>query len=81
MSPEEKYLGEDIQLAINQGSEFPDDDCSVTIRLKKTGLRDITRTINLSALFELIRDNVDEDGCLLNERDLAEDDEDEDSLD
>jgi hypothetical protein len=67
MSPEEIFEDESLYVAIEQMEEKHrlGEDNILTIRLKKNNGFEITRRIVLTTLFNLIRDNYDEDGLPL----------------
>ncbi len=77
MSPEETFAGEQVVLIIDQVRENIVEDNTVTIQLKKLDGTMISREINLTRLFNLIRDNVAEDGSLHNNEEENEQEEDD----
>lgn len=76
MSPEETFAGEELVLIVDQVRENIVADNTVTIKLKKLDGTAISREINLTRLFDLVRDHVDEDGFFQDE----EQEEDEEDL-
>lgn len=78
-SPEDTYAGDQIVLRVDEVKDIADDNV-VTITLHKQDGNFITRRINLTDLFDLVRDHVGEDGIFHDEGYSDEDDDEDESL-
>jgi hypothetical protein len=78
MSQEDTFAGDQLILIIDQVRENIVADNTVTFKLKKLDGTEIAREINLTKLFDLVRDHTDEDG-LPSDEDQEEDEEDRDN--
>lgn len=74
MSPEETFTGEQITLKIDEVRGSLVEDNMVTITIKKHTGMDISRKLSLTKLFNLARDNYDDQGQPIHEDLIDEED-------